>query len=56
MYMYVEKGSNKLMIGMPKLENWISVMGINDPKMVDSIHSLDKEITGIMTGLGAKEL
>jgi len=23
MYMYVEKGSDKLMIGMPKLENWI---------------------------------
>ncbi|MDD2369593.1 MAG: hypothetical protein PHQ90_09850 [Sulfuricurvum sp.] len=56
MYMYVEKGSNKLMIGMPKLENWIAVMGIKDPKMVDSIHKLDKEITGIMIGLGAKEL
>lgn len=56
MYMYVEKGSNKLMIGMPRLENWIAVMGINDPKMVDSIHALDKEITEIMTGLGAKEL
>lgn len=56
MYMYVEKGSNKLIVGMPRLENWIAVMGINDPKMVDSIHALDKEITGIMTGLGAKEL
>lgn len=56
MYMYVEKGSNKLMVGMPRLENWIAVMGINDPKMVDSIHSLDKEITEIMIGLGAKEL
>lgn len=41
---------------MPRLENWIAVMGINDPKMVDSIHALDKEITGIMMGLGAKEL
>jgi len=56
MYMYVEKGSNKLMVGMPKLENWIAVMGINDPKMVDSIHGLDKEITELMVGLGAKEL
>jgi uncharacterized protein (DUF302 family) len=56
MYMYVEKGSNKLMVGMPRLENWIAVMGIKDPKMVDSIHALDKEITGIMIGLGAKEL
>lgn len=56
MYMYVEKGSNKLIVGMPRLENWIAVMGINDPKMVDSIHALDKEITEIMIGLGAKEL
>ncbi|MDD2839468.1 MAG: hypothetical protein PHX59_10970 [Sulfuricurvum sp.] len=56
MYMYVEKGSNKLMVGMPRLENWIAVMGIKDPKMVDSIHNLDKEIVGIMTGLGGKEL
>lgn len=56
MYMYVEKGSNKLMIGMPKLENWTAVMGINDPKMVDSINTLDKEIIKIMTELGAKEL
>lgn len=56
MYMYVEKGSNKLIVGMPKLENWIAVMGINDPKMVDSIRVLDKEIIGIMTELGAKEL
>lgn len=55
MYMYVEKGSNKLIVGMPRLENWIAVMGINDPKMVESIRSLDKEITGIMLGLGAKE-
>lgn len=56
MYMYVEKGSNKLMVGMPRLENWIAVMGIKDPKMVDSIHALDKEIVEVMTGLGAKEL
>jgi len=56
MYMYVEKGSNKLIVGMPRLENWIAVMGIKDPKMVDSIHALDKEITEIMIGLGAKEL
>ncbi len=55
MYMYVEKGSNKMMVGMPKLENWIAVMGIKDPKMVDSIHALDKEIISIMIGLGAKE-
>ncbi len=56
MYMYIEKGSNKMVVGMPKLENWIAVMGIKDKKMVDAIHTLDKEIVGIMEGLGAKSL
>ncbi|MCJ7764641.1 MAG: hypothetical protein MUP09_01720 [Thiovulaceae bacterium] len=54
MYMYIEKGSNKLIVGMPKLENWIAVMGIKDQKKVDAIHTLDKEIISIMEGLGAK--
>ena len=56
MYMYVEKGSNKLMIGMPRLASWTAVMGIKDQKMNDSITALDKEIVKIMTELGAKEL
>ena len=54
MYLYIEKGSNKMVIGMPKMENWISVMSIKDKKMIDAIHTLDKEIVGIMEGLGAK--
>jgi len=54
MYMYIEKGSNKMVIGMPKLENWISVMNVKNKKMVDAIHTLDKEIVAIMEGLGAK--
>jgi uncharacterized protein (DUF302 family) len=56
MYMYVDKGSNKMMVGMPRLETWTAVMGIKDKKMTDSITALDKEITKIMTELGAKEL
>lgn len=56
MYMYIDKGSNKMVIGMPRLENWIAVMGIKDQKMVDSIYALDKEIVSIMAELGAKEV
>ncbi|MBD3799702.1 hypothetical protein [Sulfuricurvum sp.] len=56
MYMYIDKGSNKLMVGMPRLATWTAVMGIKDQKMVDSINALDKEIVKIMTELGAKEL
>ena len=54
MYMYVEKGTNVLKIGMPYLENWISVAGITDQKQIDSIRKLDKEIIAIMESLGAK--
>lgn len=56
MYMYVDKGSNKLMVGMPRLETWIAVMGIQDKPMVDSILTLDKDIIRIMKELGAKQL
>lgn len=56
MYMYIEKGSNKLMIGMPRLASWTAVMGIKDQKMNASIEALDKEIIKIMTEMGAKEL
>lgn len=56
MYMYIDKGSNKMIVGMPRLGTWTSVMGIKDKKMTDSIIGLDKEITKIMTELGAKEL
>lgn len=56
MYMYIDKGSNKLIVGMPRLENWIAVMGINDPKMVESIYTLDKDIVKIMKELGGREL
>ena len=56
MYMYVDKGSKKMMVGMPRLESWIAVMGINDKVMVDSITNLDKDIIRIMQELGAKSL
>lgn len=53
MYMYIEKDSNVLKVGMPYLENWINVAGITDEKQVASIRKLDKEIISIMEELGA---
>ncbi len=53
MYMYVKAGTNILVIGMPKLANWASVMDIKDNKKVDYIHAIDSEIIGIMKNLGA---
>ena len=54
MYMYIEKDSNILKIGMSSVENWISVAGVKDPAQVKSIHALDKQIIKIMVGLGAE--
>ncbi len=56
MYMYVVKDSNKLIIGMPKLANWVSVLSIKDSVMNKSVEDLDIEIIEIMKSLGAKEI
>lgn len=56
MYMYIETGSNKLVIGMPRLANWAAMVGIKDKKRTDFIAMLDKEIPEIMVSLGAKEV
>jgi uncharacterized protein (DUF302 family) len=54
-YMYVNKGEKVLHIGMPKLENWINVMGVKDPVKVKAIKDLDAEIINIFkTELDAK--
>lgn len=56
MYMYIEKGTNKLVIGMPLLDNWLSVLNIKDEVMKKSVTDLDKEIIDIMISLGAKKI
>ena len=54
MYMYVEKDSNVMHIGMAYLENWISVAGIKDAEQIKSIRAIDKDMIRIMQALGAK--
>ena len=56
MYFYIKKDSNTMVIGMPRVANWISVLEIKDAKMKKSSLDLDKEIISIMKGLGAKEI
>jgi len=56
MYMYIEKDSNKLIVGMAKLENWVAVLGIKDAIMLKDIQTIDKEVVEMMKELGAKEL
>lgn len=56
MYMYIDKGSNKMVVGMPRLGTWTAVMGLKDKKMKKSIETLDNDIIRIMKELGAKEI
>lgn len=56
MYMYLDKGSNSLKIGMPSLENWIIFGNITDPEQIKYIKEMDEKIKEIMIILGAKEI
>lgn len=52
MYVYVRKGENKIVIGMPTLRAWSGALGITDPKKLDIIDKLDTEISSIILSLG----
>jgi hypothetical protein len=54
MYMYVKKGSNKLVVGMPKLVNVMDTLEIKDESRVALVKKLDKEIPEILTAFGMK--
>ena len=56
MYFYIEKGSNKMIVGMPKVANWGAVMDIKDPKKLKAMQDIDNEIVAVMKSLGAKEI
>lgn len=56
MYMYVEKDSNTLKIGMPSVNNWITMGHITDPEKLKFIKAMDEKIAEIMISLGAKEI
>lgn len=55
MYMYMDKGTNVLKIGMPNVTNWLVLADVKDPKMVKEIENMDKKIKSLMIELGAVE-
>ncbi|QSZ43063.1 hypothetical protein GJV85_04260 [Sulfurimonas aquatica] len=56
MYMYIKEGTNKLVIGMPKLSNWIAVGSVKDRAKIEWTKKIDSEIMSIMKSLGAREI
>ena len=54
MYMYIRKGTNKVVIGMLRLQNWSDTLNITDEKRVTLVKKLDIEIPEILVSLGMK--
>ena len=52
MYVYIKKDSNKMVIGMPKLDNVKNTLDIKDPKRIGWMNRLDLEIPQILTSMG----
>lgn len=52
MYVYVRKGENKVVIGMPTLGAWAGALNITDPKKLEKINQLDVEIPAIIKSIG----
>jgi len=56
MYMYIQKNTNKLVVGMPRLQNWLTMFNITDKTRVEKNQKLDAEIVEIFKSMGFKEV
>jgi len=54
MYMYIKKGSNKIVIGMFRLHNWSDTLDITDANRLALVEKLDTEIPEILENYGMK--
>lgn len=56
MYVYVRKGENKVVIGMPRLDAWGAALGIEDKAKAAKFSELDADIPEVIKGLGGVEV
>jgi len=54
MYLYVKKGTNTLVLGMPRLANWNKFFPMNSKKRTDLLNELDKDIPATFEAIGFK--
>lgn len=54
MYLYVKKGTNTLVLGMPRLANWNKLFPMNSKKRTDFLNELDKDIPATFEEIGFK--
>jgi len=54
MFMYIKKGTNKIVGGMPRLQNWSDLLEIKDEKRLKLIEKYDKDIKDVLKAYGMK--
>jgi len=54
MYIYIRKGTNKMVVGMFRLHNWSDTLDMKDERRLKLVEKLDKEIPEILTEFGMK--
>ena len=54
MYMYIKKGSNKVVVGMFRLQNWSDTLDFTDEKRLELVKKVDTEIVTTLTEFGMK--
>jgi uncharacterized protein (DUF302 family) len=55
MYMYIKKGTNTLVLGMPRLSNWNKLFKMNNKKRNDFLQKLDTDIPATFEAIGFKK-
>ena len=55
MYMYIKKGTNTLVMGMPRLANWQKLFPMNSKKRTDFMEKLDIDMLATFKEIGFKE-
>ena len=55
-YMYIPKGTNKIVLGMYRLQNWSHTLHITNKKRLRLIKKLDTQIPTILENLGMKTI
>jgi len=56
MYLYIKKGTNTLVLGMPRLTNWNKLFPMKDKKRLDFLDKLDKDIPATFEEIGFKAI
>jgi len=54
MFMYIKKGSNKIVGGMPRFKNWSDLLEVGDENRLKLIQKYDMEIPEVLKEFGMK--